>query len=167
VPYWVNSQYDRQSRRAIEAGSAGSDLDNYLVSRQLVEQTSDVSDGHWTTQAGAATGLFAVLDETPFPIDTDYAQSYFSAVADSFEVAIDPALLCPVAGNQYLRYRYGKDAPGGRRVDLTVDLRQSGVTIQTWVHQDMPAGFVQVAQLISATITAYGALSARYTYQQI
>ena len=167
MPYWTGSTYDRQSRRAIEAGPTGSDLDNYLVSRQLVEATSDVSDGHWTTQSGAATNLFAVVDETPFPIDTDYAQSYFSSVPDSFVLAVDPTLLGPVAGNQYLRYRYGKDAVGGHRVDLTVALLQSGVSIQTWVHQDIPAGFVQVAQLVTVSITSYGALSARFTYQQV
>src|SRR4051812_36840152 len=167
MPFWTGSSFDLQSRKALEAGSLGSSIDRYLASRQLVEPTSDTSDGHWTTQAGAATNLFAVVDEAPFPVDADYMQSYFSAVPDAGLVALDPALLAPVDGNRYLRYRYGKDAPGGHRVDLQVDLLQSGVSIQTWVHQDIPAAYIQVAQLVTVSITTYSALSAKFTYQQV
>lgn len=165
MTYFYGSTYDRQSRRAVLENGQQSSLVLYLDPRQFATVVSDTSINHWTTQSGGTSNLFSALDET-IPDNTDYIRSYFSSVTDSVTLALG-AVQTPLSGPRYLRYRYGKDAAGGHRVDLTVELLESGTPVQTWVHQNIAAGFVEVAQAITNSITNYGALSTRFTYQQV
>lgn len=165
MAYSYGTVPDCQSRRAILENGQQSSLILYLDPRQFASPIADGGIGHWTTQSGGTTNLYASVDET-LPDDTDYIKSYFSNVADPVTLTLG-AVQAPLAGPRYLRYRYGKDAAGGRRVDLTVELMQGASSLQTWNHQDIPPGFVEVAQLITAGVSDYGSLGTRFTYQEV
>jgi hypothetical protein len=167
MPYWRGSQFDLQSRRALEASGGVlpySALLLYLAPRQFAVAISDSSIGNWTTEANSSSNLYASIDET-VPDNTDYIRSGLVPSSDVAVFALT-SLSTPLSGPQYLRYRYGKDVAGGQ-VNLTVELLESGVSIQTWTHTNIAAGFLDVTQPISVSITNYGALSVRLTATQV
>jgi hypothetical protein len=132
--------------------------------RQFAVPTSDLSVGNWTTQIGGTSNLFAVVDET-IPDDSDYIRSEQAPASSPVTLAFG-TLSTPQTGPRYLRYHYGKDSSAAQ-MNLSVELLESGVSIQTWSHTDIPVGFLEVAQQITVSITNYGALSVRLTATQV
>lgn len=168
MPYWRGSQYDRQQRVAeasqnVDQVHAGALL-LFLAARQFAVAISDTSSGNWTTELGSPSNLYASIDET-VPSNADYIISGVLPVSDVAVFALT-SLSTPLSGPQYLRYRYGKDSTGPQ-VDLTVELLESGISIQTWSHTDIQVGFLDATQAISVSISNYGALSVRLTATQV
>lgn len=130
---------------------------------------SDISAGGWTPSAGA--DLFAMIDETPDAVDTDFDISAVDPSSDTFEVKLsaigDPA----VSTDHVVRYRYGKPLTDDR-IDLVVSLRQGASTeIAAWTHADIPQGWTTAAQTLSGgqadAITDYSDLRLRFVATKV
>lgn len=130
---------------------------------QILSPVADVSAGAWTTDTGAATNLYAAIDEATAN-DADYVRSSLSPVtADESKFRLAPATDPAVGTGHILRYRYLKDATSGDRIDLVVTLyRADGVTaVASQTHTDIDA--VTTATLTLSTVEADSIPSADYS----
>lgn len=154
---------------------------------QVGSVVADVSVGSWRDQLGSATNEYvAIKDVLSIPSDLTYVQSTprfdpngvfgvtsFGVATFGTTVAADSATFSlavfqtPQSGPITLTYRYGKDFVGGRKATLTVELLQGATVIQGWNHADMPAGFTEVSQDVTANITDYTALRVRFTFSEM
>jgi hypothetical protein len=89
---------------------------------QLAHPSADLAADNWTTQAGAATALFAVVDE-PQLDPADFLQSATSpATPNEVKLRLSPLVDPAVSSGHVVRYGYRKDAADGDPIDLTVTL---------------------------------------------
>lgn len=110
-------------------------------SAQILAPVADVSAGTWTTDTGATTNLYAAIDEASAN-DADYVRSSLSPVtADEVKVRLGPATDPAVGTGHIARIRYGKDATGGDRIDLTVNVYAADGTtlVATRTYADIDA----------------------------
>ena len=185
-PCWTGSSerykdYSGNGRNWTEAGTlteenpppvsygAPHSYSDSTLAPQLGTAISDVSDGSWTDQGGG-TSLYSAIDETPYS-DSDYIRSSESPSADICEVRLT-AVSDPVSSSGHVfRYRYGKDLPNGKQMNLVVRLREgASTTIVTWTHNNIASGFIEAEQILSGgeadSISNYGDLRLRFEATQ-
>jgi len=131
---------------------------------QVAQPTSDISVGAWTTQTGATTNLFAVVDEV-IADDADYIRSEQDPNSSPVTLAFE-SLDAPISGTRTLRYRYWKDISGAQ-VDLVVDLMEGASVVQTWTHNDITTIPTLAEQTITNAISDYSNLRIRFTANQV
>jgi hypothetical protein len=120
-----------------------------LSTPQIGRPDEDIAVGQWTDQSGGTTAIYTAIDEET-PNAADYVQSPGSPADSAYEWGL-PDLPAPgVLGSHWVRYQYGKDTAGGDRIDMTVELKQSGSVVASWTHPDVPEGPVLAEQLLSA-----------------
>lgn len=115
----------------------------------------DLSAGGWTTQAGATTGLFGVVDEATAS-DADYVRSAASPAADELVLAF-PAVAdagLGADGSLRVRFRYAKPAGVAARIDLAVTLRGGATDVATATLTDIPDAFTDGALTLTAAEVA-------------
>lgn len=136
---------------------------------QFARPDNDVTTGGWTPNGGPVS-LFDTLNEIVID-DADFSESANNPTADLMEVGLsnvdDPV------GNvsHVLRYRYQKNAAGGRQIDLTVSLVQGVTVIATFAHINIGNPWITQAQTLTGpqadAITDYTDLRIQFTAQDV
>jgi hypothetical protein len=137
---------------------------------QFARPTSDAHAGSWLTDTGAATNLFATIDETTAS-DADYIRSPTDPSNAPVVVKIG-AITDPASSTGHIfRYRYLKS--GTATIDLVAQLRQGyvsegspGTLIASASHTNISASATTAALTLTGgeadAITNYGDLYFRF-----
>ncbi len=134
---------------------------------QFARPSSDITvNGGWTTQAGATSNRWTVLDEIEPANDADFIQSAL-AINDVYECrlsSVQPALINRL---HVLRYRGRKSAIGGNVRGVIVELLQGASVIASNTHADLTAvmldGAIVLTKEQGALITDYADLRVRFS----
>jgi hypothetical protein len=133
---------------------------------QYARPIADVVINSWTTQTGAASDLFAMLDEDAAD-ETDFVQSSLT-VNDAYECRLSAAPAALIDRGHVLRYRCRKNQAAGNQRGVTVELRQGATVIATNTHADLTALWQPDNAFLptpaqAALITDYADLRVRFT----
>lgn len=113
---------------------------------QFARPSADTATGGWTTQAGSATNLYAVLDESAAD-DVDYAR-LGSPNGEILKIALSSVADPQSATGHIVRYRIGKAGTG--TVSMTVALMNGATEIASWSHSDVDEAFTTYEQTLDA-----------------
>jgi len=89
----------------------------------------DLSVGTYTTDTGAGANLYQRIDEADAD-DLDYIQSVLDPVNQVYKATLPTPADLP-GRRLYVDYRIQKDVAGGKTIDATIELRQSGALVAT------------------------------------
>jgi hypothetical protein len=133
---------------------------------QYARPIADVVINSWTTQAGAASDLFAVLDEDAAD-EADFVQSSLT-VNDAYECRLSAAPAALIDRGHVLRYRCRKNQALGNQRGVTVELRQGATVVTTNTHADLtalwqPDNAILLTTAQAEAITDYADLRVRFT----
>ncbi|MDQ3540489.1 MAG: hypothetical protein M3440_07355, partial [Chloroflexota bacterium] len=132
---------------------------------QTAAPVSDASAGTWTTDTGAATGLYAAIDEAAAS-DADYIQSQLAPTgANPAEVMLG-SLSAPDTGTRSIRVRRAKGV-GTARVDLTTALVRGGTVVQSFTEADIGAAYSTTTHTLTSDPAAWTDLRLRFTATQV
>lgn len=141
---------------------------------QIARPVADVRRPQGGNADGWTSPAWSLIDEV-IADDGDAAWSPGRPQNEVLVLKLAP-LEAPSAGPVVVRYRYGKDVPGGR-VDQTVELRcgyysegTMGTLIAQWVHEDIAEAWTTAEQTLTpeqvATISDWGDLYLRLIANQ-
>ncbi len=148
---------------------------------QYARPTSDITDGNWLDELGAATLFAHIIAQVDGSLsssdDATYIESGSAPSADAFACHLgdpeDPA----VSTGHVMRWRRGKDSAGGSQIDLTVQLRMAyvsegtqGTQITSQADTNIPDAFTNNSYTLSGAeadnITDYTDLQLRLSANQ-
>jgi hypothetical protein len=132
---------------------------------QYARPIADVVVNAWTTQTGAASDLFAVLDEDAAD-ETDFVQSSLT-VNDAYECRLSAVPAALIDRGHVLRYRCRKNQALGNTRGVTVSLLQGSAVIATNSHPDLtalwqPDNAILLTPAQGALVTDYADLRVRF-----
>lgn len=118
---------------------------------QFARPTTDTTRDNWFDQAAGTASIFATIDEVASD-DGDYIKTQLTPTADVYVTKLS-AVADPISSaNHTVRFRYRKEATGGERIDLTVELRQG------YVNEGTPGTLIAtVATLVDISGAAWNA----------
>lgn len=93
---------------------------------QLARPSTDTTRDNWEEDDGTTTNIWDQIDEV-IADDADFIRTQLTPTNDVYVTKLT-SLEDPISATGHtVRYRYGKDAAGGDRIDLTIELRQGYV----------------------------------------
>lgn len=144
---------------------------------QFGRPSADTLRDNWEEDDGTTTDIFDQIDEAVAD-DADYIRTVLTPTSDVYVTKLTN-LEDPLSSTGHVvRYRYGKSASGGDRIDITVELRQGytnegsqGTLIASATHTDVGAfpvaGSITLSGAEADSITDYTSLYLRFVANKV